>query len=160
MLQDQQIYLKKSNISESHALEKIRVTWDSQEQSTPIKRPRCIWIKDESKPIYSKAESNKSHMCSTPKSTTSCTSILTTPENATKMKHDSDRLATLQLRLDGYVERVSQTIDWSLKYIKNLDVESAVRELENLQSYQETIKPALHQSIAKIRQDFKSINKK
>ena len=50
-------------------------------------------------------------MCSTPKSTTSCTSILTTPESATKMRHDSDRLATLQLRLDGYVERVSQTID-------------------------------------------------
>ena len=92
---------KKLNISESHALEKRGVTWDSQEQSTPRKRLRYIWIKDESKPIFSNAESNKSQMCSTQKSTTSCTSILTTPESATKMKHDSNRLATLQLRLDG-----------------------------------------------------------
>ena len=81
-------------------------------------------------------------MCSTPKSTTSCTSILTTPESATKIEHDFDRLATLQQRLDGYVERVSQTIDWSLKYIKNVDVKSAVRQFAVIPGNNKTCFPS------------------
>ena len=79
----------------------------------------------------------------TPKAAPACPKQSTSPSNPD--------INILQLRVDGYIDKVKHASEWMEKYLQSQDIQSALKELQALKNTTNQSRSLIHDTLARFR---------